>query len=100
MSTYTKAADRREHILEVACGLAESTHYREIRRHHLVEACGTAAGNITRVMGGMDGLRDLLVEFAIRHGRHHVVAQAIADKHPATLSLTSEQRAQALETFA
>ena len=96
MSTYRKADDRREEILEAACELAEKDHYSRVRRHHLVEQCNTAAGNVSRIMGGMAEMRTRLIEYALLHGRDIVVAQAIIDKHPAVDHLTATQRKQML----
>lgn len=96
MNTYKKAAERREQILSVACELAEETHYSKVRRHHLVERCDTAAGNVSRVMGSMEEMRTRLIEYAIENGRLTVVAQAIIDKHPAVKHLESEQVHEAL----
>ena len=89
---YVKAPQRREQLLETACKLAEATHYREIRRHHLVEHGGTAAGNVSRVLGSMDEMRDKLIQYAIDNGRHAVVAQAIIDKHPLVAHLDQDAR--------
>lgn len=96
MNTYKKAAERREQILQVACELAEETHYSKVRRHHLVDRCETAAGNVSRVMGSMEEMRTRLIEYALQHGRDVVVAQAIIDKHPAVSHLDTERRGQIL----
>ena len=92
MIPYKKAAHRREEILEVACTLAEESHFNRIRRHHLVDACGTAAGNISRVMGSMEQMRALLIEFAIENNRSQVIAQAIIDRHPSVAHLNQLER--------
>lgn len=93
---YLKADKRREQILQAACDLAEKTHYRDIRRHHLVKRCNTAAGNISRVMGSMDELRGQLVDYALVHERSVIIAQAIIDRHPAVSHLDAKQRAKIL----
>lgn len=93
MNTYKKAATRREQILKAACDLAEENHYSKIRRHHLVERCDTAAGNISRVMGSMDQLKAELIKYALDTKRDAIVAQAVVDKHPAISHLDiSEKR--------
>ena len=96
MITYRKAADRREQITRTACELAEEIHYTNVRRHHLVDRCDTAAGNISRVMGSMDEVRTRLIEYALMNGRDTVVAQAIIDKHPSISHLGVQRRAQIL----
>lgn len=96
MTIYKKAAERREDILTVACDLAETSHYRRVRRSQLVERCGTAAGNISRVMGSMETMRSLLIDFALRNNRPKVVAQAILDNHPAVSHLAAAERSEFL----
>lgn len=100
MTIYQKAADRREQILKAACELAEETHYSRVRRHHLVERCDTAAGNVSRVMGSMDQMRTRLIEYALEHNRDVVIAQAIIDKHPSVNHLDSGRRGQILAAMA
>lgn len=100
MTIYQKAASRREQILRAACELAEETHYSKVRRHHLVERCNTAAGNVSRVMGSMVEMRTRLIEYALNHHRNIVVAQAIMDKHPAVSHLDTERRGQILAAMA
>lgn len=100
MTTYQKAANRREQILEVACQLAEKTHYTKVRRQHLVERCGTAAGNISRVMGSMEEMRTRLIDYAVDNGRIKVIAQAIMDKHPSVSHLKPVQRGEILTAVA
>lgn len=100
MTIYQKAADRREQILQAACELAEETHYSKVRRHHLVERCDTAAGNVSRVMGSMEEMRTRLIQYALEHDRNTVVAQAIIDKHPAVSHLDTDRRGQILAAMA
>lgn len=92
MSAYQNAEKRRQQILTAACDLAEHMNYREIRRHHLAEACQTAAGNISRVMGGMESFRNQLIDYAMKNERNTIVAQAIIDRHPAVECLSANAR--------
>ncbi len=100
MSKYKKAAERRWLILQVACKLAEETHYSRVRRHHLVKRCGTAAGNISRVMGSMEEMRTAVIEYALVNNRNIIIAQAIMDKHPAVDHLDTVDRAEILGAMA
>lgn len=90
--TYVKAAERRQQILKIALDIAEKTHYRDLTRDGLVEPCNTAAGNINRIMGDMNNLRELVIEYAIQTCRVKVVAQAIIDNHPCVSHLTTDER--------
>ena len=92
MTTYQKASQRRWLILQVACKLAEETHYSKVRRHHLVKRCGTAAGNISRIMGSMEEMRTAVIQYALDNDRHIIIAQAIVDKHPAVDHLDRETK--------
>ena len=96
MTTYKKAAERRWLILQVACKLAEKTHYSKVRRHHLVKPCGTAAGNISRIMGSMEEMRTAVIEYALVNDRNIIIAQAIIDKHPSVADLEPFDRARVL----
>lgn len=100
MTTYKKAAERRWLILQVACKLAEETHYSKVRRHHLVKRCGTAAGNISRIMGSMDEMRTAVIQYALSNNRDIIVAQAIIDKHPSVADLEQSERARILGAMA
>ena len=92
MKIYKPTAERLQQLLEAACVLAEQSNYRNIRRHHLSAACSTSDGNVSRVMGSMNNMRSALIEYAIKEGRHIVVAQAIIDRHPATNDISNEDR--------
>ncbi len=92
MTVYKPIAERRQQILETACLLAEITHYRDVRRHHLAQACGISDGNVSRVLGDMDQMRHALVLYAMEQKRYTVVAQAIIDKHPATADITLDEK--------
>lgn len=72
--------------------MAETTHYRMLRRDNLAVECRTSAGNLTRVVGSMSELKHALIVYAIEHDRTVVIAQAIIDKHPAVEQLSSEKR--------
>jgi len=80
MSTYKKAAERREQILKIACE--------------------TAAGNVSRVVGSMEEMRTLLIEYALQNDREVIIAQAIIDKHPAVDHLCADRRGQILAAMA
>ena len=97
---YKKSAERRTQILEAACKLAQDSHYSKVRRHHLAEICGTASGNISRVMGSMSDLRQAMIEHALVNGYDTVVAQAIVNKHPAISHLSTIERATYLQAMA
>jgi len=93
---YIKAHERRRQLLQIACDLAEADHYRNIRRDDLVKAGETPAGNVSRIMGGMEGMRTALIQYALKNDRFTVIAQAILDKHPAVDHLDREQRSEIL----
>jgi hypothetical protein len=100
MTIYTPTTERRQQLLEAACLLAEQGHYRDIRRHHLSAACSTSDGNVSRVLGDMDMMRSALIDYAVMHGRHAVVAQAIIDKHPSINGIPHDEKVAILSTAA
>lgn len=96
MNTYMTAADRRKDILQIACGMAEVTHYKDIRLEKLAKECGTVKGNIIRLMDTMENFRTLLIGYALYHGRDAIIAQAIIDRHPVVNHLDTECRKRIL----
>lgn len=99
MNKYIKTPERREQLLTIACDFAEKTHFRQVRRHQLAEAAGTATGNVSRVLGNMEEMRTDLIVFAIEKGRMTIIAQAIIDKHPAVKNLDEKVKVAALNSM-
>jgi len=83
-------------ILQVGCDLAEKTHYNNITRKTLARRCGTATGNISRIMGSMDELKRDVIKYALANDREVVIAQAIMSKHPAISHLSNNFRREVL----
>lgn len=95
-----KTDQRRQQLLEVACDLAEQSHYLDIRRDQLAAAGSSSTGNVTRVLGPMEEMRDALIRFARKNKRYAVVAQAIVAKHPAVADLSERERMAVLRVMA
>ncbi len=100
MKIYKSTTERLDELLEAACQMAEKGHYRDIRRHHLSDACDTSDGNVSRVLGDMEQMRSALITYAIDHQRNAVVAQAIIDKHSAAEGISNEDRVAILTAAA
>lgn len=89
---YKKIRVRRKEILERACDVASSKHYRSISRQELAELGETVPGNVSRIMGSMEGFRDLIVDYAIKNNKSHVVGQAIQEGHSLTQSMSGKEK--------
>ena len=74
---YKKASTRKLEVLAKACVMAKGKPYHLITRDDLARIGNTATGNISRIMGGMDGFRKCIVDYAIDTDCSHVIAQAI-----------------------
>lgn len=89
---YKRLKVRRREILGLACELSTGQHYSTIKREDLAELGGTATGNISRIMGGMSQFKFLLIEYAIKHDHHSVIAQAISENHPLTKDFSNAKK--------
>jgi len=79
---YKKLTVRRREILGLACELTKERHYNTIKRSDLAELGKTSTGNVSRIMGGMDEFKNHLIQYAVKHDHHSVIAQAISENHP------------------
>ena len=96
MKKYIKADVRREKIVKIACRMANSSNYKNVRRDSLALACKMSTGNLTRIIGSMDHLRTMIIEYALTNGDDNIVAQAIVDNHPAIKDLSYNKRKKIL----
>ena len=94
--TYMKTPERKAQISQVACQLAAETHYTKVRRHHVAERCGTAPANISRVVGSMNELREVIARQALHEMNNTVLAQLITDRHPSVVDLNTDTKQRIL----
>jgi hypothetical protein len=79
---YKRLTVRRLEILDAACDIAKEVHYRSIKREELAKVGGTAEGNISKIMGGMENFKVMIVKYAIKKEKVEVIAQAIMERNP------------------
>lgn len=79
---YKRLTVRRLEILEAACDIAKEKNYLSITRGDLAKAGGTAEANISKIMGGMENFKIMIVKYAIKKEKIEVIAQAIMERSP------------------
>lgn len=101
-------AQRDERVLLAAVALARSVGYRRVTRQAIADHAGLAAGSVsnygrTRMTNGdhassraMDDVRTAVLQWAVDNGDLHLVAQGLADRHPAVLAAPEALRVAAI----
>lgn len=69
-------------ILLAAVALARTQGLRALTRLDVAKAAKAATGTISYHFGSMDGLRNAVVDHAIKHKCIEVLVQARAERHP------------------
>lgn len=95
-----KVENRNRAVLDAAVKLAQSRGYRTITRQQVADEAQVAVGSVNNAFGTMDGLRDAVMATAVDRGLHVIIAQGLADRHPAALSAPTETRNAALASLA
>lgn len=81
----------REKIAKAGLSLAAKQGYRLIRRDDVAAKAGVSIGLVTYYFGGMEGLREAVVNQAIASNNLQVMAEALVAQHPAMTELTANQ---------
>lgn len=87
----------KERILAAALKLAAESHYASITREKVAASAGYTPAAVNYHYGTMDGLRDAVVQEAIRSGNLRVTAQAAVNGVPMPAAL--RRRALRQETL-
>lgn len=95
-----KVENRNRAVLDAALRLAGQRGYRNITRRQVADEAQVAAGSINNAFGTMDGLRDAVMAAAVERSVAVVVAQGLADKHPAALAAPETLRQLAVASLA
>lgn len=88
-----------QRILDAALTLAAANRYDRITRLDIAFGAGVSPGRVSLLAGNMDGLRDAIMTEAVRVDNAAVVAQGLADKHPAAMGASDELKQAALATL-
>ena len=91
---------RRQAIILGAIRVAKRVGYRNMTRRDVALAAGVADGSINHEFGTMQGLRDAVMADAVANERFDIIAQGIADRHPAALKAPSKTREAAIRSVA
>lgn len=95
-----KVATRNRAVLDAAVACAQLHGYRNITRSQVAQRAGVAVGSVNNAYGTMDGLRDAVMAEAVANGPISIVAQGLADKHPAAVAAPQELKDAALASLA
>lgn len=95
-----KVENRNRAVLDAAVALAAERGYRNMTRAEIAERAGVATGSVNNAYGTMEALRDAAMSAAVDRGIVAVVAQGIADRHPAALAAPQDLKDSALQSLA
>lgn len=95
-----KVENRNRAVLDAALRLAGQRGYRNITRQQVADEAQVAVGSVNNAFGTMDGLRDAVMAAAVERSLPAIVAQGLADRHPAALNASAELRGAALASLA
>lgn len=95
-----KVENRNRAVLDAALQVASERGYRTMTRDQVAERAGVAVGGVNNAYGTMDGLRDAVMAAAVDRGVLPIVAQGLADRHPAALASPEPVRKAALASLA
>lgn len=95
-----KVENRNRAVLDAALRLAGQRGYRNITRQQVADEAQVAVGSVNNAFGTMDGLRDAVMAAAVERSLPEIVAQGLADRHPAALNASAELRGAALASLA
>lgn len=89
-----------QRILTAALGLAVTGRYDRITRRQIADAANVSPARVSLMAGDMEGLRTAIMEAAVREEVAVVVAQGLADRHPAAQTAPDELKQEALAVLA
>ena len=91
---------RRASILAAAVQLAEANGFATMKRDQIARAAGVADGSVNHECGSMEGLRDAVMEEAVCRRILPIVAQGLAQGHPAARAAPTKVREAATRALA
>lgn len=95
-----KVTNRNRAVLDAAVKLAETRGYRTITRQQVADEAQVAVGSVNNAFGTMDGLRDAVMAAAVEREIGPIIAQGLADRHPAAVNAPADLRTQAVAALA
>lgn len=95
-----KVQNRNRTVLEAAVALARQHGMQAVTRPRVAAESGLALGTVSNAFGGMDGLRDAVMRAAVDREILPVIAQGLAERHPAAAAADSDLKTRALAQIA
>ena len=95
-----KVTNRNRAVLDAALRLAGQRGYRNFTRQQVAAEAGVSAGSVNNAFVTMEGLRDAVMAAAVARGVVAVVAQGLADRHPAAIAAPAAVKDLALACLA
>ena len=93
-------AVRYQHIMTAAIVAAGRLGFHKVTRADIALEAKVSPPLVSRYLGDMDAIRNLVMGAAIDRGILNLVAQGLAAQHPAALDAPPELRAQAVGSLA
>lgn len=81
-------------ILGAAVGIARQAGLHNLTRLEVAHVAGCGTGTVSYHFGGMDGLANAVVEYAVEHEVLEIIAQARVEKHTALGRMSAELKAR------
>lgn len=95
-----KVENRNRAVLDAGVSLAERIGMHAVTRSGIAADTGLSVGTVSNAFGSMDALRDAVMAAAVDREILPVIAQGLAERHPAALNAPAELRRRALELLA
>lgn len=95
-----KVENRNRAVLDAAVALAERFGVAAVTRPRVSAESGLSTGTVSNAFGSMDGLRDAVMSAAVQREIVAIVAQGLAERHPAAVNAPAELKQRALEKLA
>lgn len=95
-----KVENRNRAVLDAALKLAATRGYRNLTRQQVADEAQVAVGSVNNAFGTMDGLRDAVMAAAVDRSLAAIIAQGLADRHPAAIAAPAQLRESAAASLA
>ena len=98
-NTREHGAINKQRILIAACDMAAEMGIDNIRRDAVAKHAGFSIGAVTTHFGNMDGLRQAIMQHAIKTERLDIIAMGLANSDPIAIKAPKELKIRALRTL-
>lgn len=95
-----KVENRNRVVLESAIEIAREYGMARLTRQHVADVAGVSCGSVNNAFGTMEALRDAVMATAVAREILGIVAQGLAERHPAALAAPADVRQRAVSALA